>query len=119
MRYCFLVLATLLVVGGCGSKDDVPDWPPFAMTIPDDVPDQMTLIDKKGIEHQGNGKELWAGGYRAGWKRCVYDFDKGHLDLAVEYPEPPALGDYGIVVRGWNAGYLACWKAIREAKMAH
>ena len=108
----------VLLLAGCRAKDDFPDWPPFAMTVPDDVPGQMTVIDKDGTQHEADGKELWAGGYRGGWKRCVYDFEHGHLDLTATKPEPPPLGHYGIVVRGWNAGYLACWQAVREAKKA-
>jgi hypothetical protein len=113
-----VVAVSLFLAAGCERGDQVPAWPPFEMAVPDDVPDQITVIDKDGTKHDANGKELWSDGYRSGWKRCVYDFEHGHLDLAVEKPEPPPLGHYIIVVRGWNTGYLTCWRAIRQAKKA-
>jgi hypothetical protein len=109
---------SLFLAAGCRRGDELPVWPPFEIAVPDDVPDQITVTDKDGTEHDANGKELWTDGYRAGWKRCVWDFERGRLDLAVENPEPPPLGHYVIVVSGWNAGYLTCWRAIRQAKKA-
>jgi hypothetical protein len=111
-----LFAAVLLLVVGCRSSDEMPAWPPSVMSIPDGVPDEMAVVDKDGTEHPAHGKDLYAGGYRAGWKRCVWDFDHDRLDLAVQKTEPPLLGHYIVVVRGWDAGYLSCWQAIRAAK---
>jgi hypothetical protein len=117
VRAC-VVVGVVLLLSGCRSKDDMPDWPPFAMTIPDDVPEQLTIIEKDGTQYEANGKKFWADGYRAGWKRCAWEFERGYLNLAVEKPEPPLIGHCGIVVRGWDAGYLACFQAIRETMKA-
>jgi hypothetical protein len=106
----------VLVVFGCDSRAKMPAWPPFAMTIPDDVPEAITVVDKDGTSHPANGKELYADGYRSGWKRCAYDYQHDLLDLTSDQIEPPPLGHYTIVVRGWNDGYRSCWKAIREEK---
>src|SRR5438105_1206076 len=92
-----IAVALLVAATGCQRKDDLPARPPFTMSVPADVPDQMTLVDKDGSTQEGNGKELWAGGYRAGWKRCVLDYEHGNLDLEAEQVEAPPLGHYGIV----------------------
>ncbi|HEV3384312.1 MAG TPA: hypothetical protein VG097_05820 [Gemmata sp.] len=86
------------------------------MTIPDDVPDQLTLVDKDGTEHEGNGKELWVRGYLYGWKQCVWDYEHGKLGLATEKPEAPLIQTYIIENEGLTVGYLACWRAIRKDK---
>lgn len=111
-----VVLPTLVV--GCNRKDSLSAWPPFTMTIPADTPELLIVTDKDGTEHQINGREAYAAGYKGGWKRCVWDFEQGDLDLAAKEPDVPLVQEYGIVVRGWEAGYLACWRAIREAKRA-
>jgi hypothetical protein len=118
VRALALTSTVLLFAAGCQSGDDMPSWPPFELTVPDDVPDQMTVTDKGGTEHPSNGKELWASGYRARWKRCVFEYDHGDVSLAGDRPEIPLLGDYVIVVRGWDAGCLACWRAIRADRAA-
>jgi hypothetical protein len=116
MRRFIGVAVLCLSSAGCRPKDDFPAWPPFSMTFPDDVPDEMTLIDKKGNSHPGNGKECYARGYRGGWKYCVFDFERHHLDFSKEKPEVPLYDDYAIVARGWEDGYSHCWEAIRETK---
>jgi hypothetical protein len=112
-RWLTLLFTCQFVVMGCQRQEEQPTWPPFMMSIPDDVPEWMIVTDKDGVEHEVNGKELWVDGYRAGWKRCLWDYESGHLDLAAEDVEPPPLGHYSIVARGWNEGYRACWEAIR------
>ena len=119
MRFSLLLAASAVMACslGCGKRsEDMPSWPPFEMTIPKTVPDEMTVRDKDGVAHPANGKQLYADGYRAGWKRCVDDYRAGELDLFAEQVDPPALQDYGIAVRGWEAGYEACWAAIRKAE---
>ncbi len=106
----------LTSLAGCSRKDDFPAWPNFAMTIPADVPELMVVSDKDGNQHQINGREAYTTGYRGGWKRCVRDYEKGLLDLAVEKPEVPLVQEYGIVIRGWESGFLTCWRAIRKAR---
>jgi hypothetical protein len=108
------VLAPVFLAIGCGSKDEMPEWPPFAMTIPDDVPEEMTVVEPNWTEHRVNGKEYYATGYRSGWKQCVHDYTQDALDFSKEKPDMIPIQHYGVVVRGYDAGYLRCWTLIRE-----
>lgn len=114
MRTFIGVAVLCLPLAGC--KEDSPSWLPFSMTIPDDVPDQVTLVDKDGSKHQGNGKKCYGDAYRAGWKSCVFDFEHHALDFSKEKPDVPVVCHYPIIVRGWEDGYIHCWEAIRETK---
>ena len=83
------------------------------VTIPDDVPGEMELIDKDGTRHTGNGRELYAAGHKYGWRQCRSEFDLGRLDprdkLSVENSIPC---EYGVWVRGFVDGFRACQRTI-------
>jgi hypothetical protein len=103
----------LLPVAGCGSRGFPP---PLTIAIPNDVPETLEVTEKNGDRHTEDGRELYAGGYRAGWKECARQYQAGRLNLESEYVEPPSIQDITLAVRGWEDGYRACWRAIREAK---
>src|SRR4051794_8812212 len=115
VRIVIAAAAWLPLAPGCGGRTLGPPAPPFVMTIPEDVPVEMTVEDKDGATHTVNGKELYADGYRSGWEECVRQYHAGQLDLTAQGPAPPSLQHYGVVVRGWNDGFGACWRAIRQA----
>jgi|SRR5579872_2852311 len=96
------------------SKDTMPDWPPFTMTIPDDIPDDVRIVNPDWSEQRVNGKEYYANAYRRGWKRCLYDFEKHELDFSKAKPESSNAENFRIGIRGWDDGYLRCWQIIRE-----
>jgi hypothetical protein len=113
VRLCFILLLASVALGGCNRMQPDADPPGYTLTIPDDVPEHLVLEDKGGTKHEGNGRELYAAGHRAGWQRCWEEHQRGRLDPqdkgAAENWIP---SDYRIVVRGFVDGFKACQQYI-------
>src|SRR5262245_32643007 len=103
-RRIVLMLATLASVG-C-ARSPAPDPVEYALTIPDDIPGDVVLKDKEGVEHAVNGRELYASSHRAGWQTCWQEYQRGRVgagdDAAWERYVP---GDFVIAARGFVDGF--------------
>jgi hypothetical protein len=113
MRIRLLVLIAAFPLVGCSGPDPEPDPSGYSVTVPDDVPGEMELIDKDGTRHTGNGRELYANGHKYGWRKCRSEFERGRLNLrdARAY-ENYIPCEYRQWVRGFVDGFQACQRTL-------
>jgi hypothetical protein len=111
-RACFLVVLSF-VTSGCHDTRSEPDPPGYTLTIRDDVPSEMKLIDKRGNVHIGNGRELYARGHKSGWRQCWSEHQRGDLNLKDEDAYTNHIpSDYGVAVQGFVDGFKACQRML-------
>jgi hypothetical protein len=113
----FLLLLACVAPLGCGRPKLDADPPGYELVIPDDVPEDLILVDKEGTQHEGNGRELYAGGHWYGWRQCWEKHQQGRVDPQDEsaaYNYMPQT--YGIVARGFADGFRACQRYLLQPR---
>jgi hypothetical protein len=106
-----------LFLAGCNRPKPDPDPPGYELVIPADVPERLALVDKDGTQHEGKGRELYAGGHRSGWRRCWDEHQQGRVDprdkRVAESYIPQA---YAIEVRGFVDGFKGCQRFLLQKR---
>jgi len=107
----WILLGLLAMTAGCQRTEPMPEWPPFVITIPDDIPHHIHMGNLNYLD----GHEVYASGYRSGWRECVRQYEQGRLALD-EFGggEMPIKESYGHAARGWDDGFQTCRDIIRK-----
>lgn len=89
--------------------------PGYTLSVPDDVPETIVLVEKDGTRHEGNGRQLYANGHLDGWRRCWEEYQCGRVDPRAERAaERYTPQEYMVVAQGFRAGFRACQGYICE-----
>lgn len=84
------------------------DMPPIEISIPENVPAELELIDKEGKRSIGNGREMYAATFAAGWKEYWRSVKTGSIDVNDPNAEPKLVQEHEIEARGRNDGFRKC-----------
>jgi len=115
----------MLVFCGCNSNHsardpELGDMPPMVINIPEDIPENLVLIDPQGNETTVKGREIYAAAYRSGWEEYWVRHKRGEVSLADQSTEPLSRQESGIQSRARTDGFRKCReKLIGEIKGDH
>lgn len=82
------------------------------VVIPHNVPEQVILRDKEGFPSRGNGRELCAAAYKAGWVDFWKRYKENRIDLTDPEAGPQIPQGFVIESHGHIAGFTACRDAL-------
>jgi hypothetical protein len=111
-----LVPLALVVLSGCGTSETDPKLPGYELSIPDDVPEQITLTDKDGKTIEASGRDRYARAHRQGWAECWHRHRRGELDPRDSCAEPSEAGEIALDQRGRRDGFEACRQMLLRAQ---
>lgn len=86
--------------------------PPIDLSVPADVPEQITLTDKEGKVSFASGPAMYTATFRQGWLECWDRHSKGEQGVLTKDSEPALVQEYGIEARGRLDGFNGCKAAL-------
>lgn len=101
---------------GCQQRGTAPevqsDCPEVMLSIPNDIPETMVLLDKGGNPHVEKAREVYARAFRQGWEEYCRRFRNKQLELEDDSAEPALVQEYVLSQRGRIDGFRACRAAL-------